>query len=158
MSPILKYIKRKTTYRDKWPAYSGMKHGRQNKQSLFPVSSRYSPRKGTALDIKMDSEKKLSNRKLICQLFSAFCSSACENFAAVFSSHSLSETMLFLSLELLWLICSYHFFLTSLQGETLQSKIIDKNLKKVNRISHDYAFYFLYYIRKLFKIPFLLYK
>ena len=44
------------------------------------------------------------------------------------------------------------FFLTSLQGETLQSKIIDKNLKKVNRISHDYAFYFLYYIRKLFKI------
>lgn len=46
--------------------------------------------------------------KLVGQLFSAFCSSARENFATVFGSHSLSEAMLFLSLELLWLICSYH--------------------------------------------------
>jgi len=47
-------------------------------------------------------------QRLVAQLLSAFCSSACENFAAIFGSHSLSEAVLFLSLQLLWLIGSGH--------------------------------------------------
>ena len=43
------------------------------------------------------------------QSFSAFCTSSFQNISAVGSSHSLSETMLFLSLTFFGLVSSEHF-------------------------------------------------
>ena len=48
-------------------------------------------------------------QKLIGQSFSAFCTSSLEYVSSVGSSHSLSETVLFLSLTLLRLVSSKHF-------------------------------------------------
>ena len=106
--------------------------GRINR-SLFPVSSRHSLKKD-ALDMLA------AEQELVGQLFSAFCSSARKNFAAVFGGHSLSEAVLFLSLKLLWLIGSEHSLSPSLQDETLQNRIIDKISPKVKR---GPAFFFL---------------
>ena len=111
--------------------------GRINR-SLFPVSSRHSLKKD-ALDMLAVSNR-LAEQELVGQLFSAFCSSARKNFAAVFGGHSLSESVLFLSLKLLWLIGSEHSLSPSLQDETLQNRIIDKISPKVKR---GPAFFFL---------------
>ena len=45
---------------------------------------------------------------LICQSFSALCTSSLEDISAVSGSHSLSEAMLFLSLTLFGLVSSKH--------------------------------------------------
>ena len=102
--------------------------GRINR-SLFPVSSRHSLQKGCAGSLAVD--KQAAEQELVGQLFSAFCSSAGKNFAAVSGGHSLSEAVLFLSLKLLWLIGSEHSLSPSLQDETLQNRIIDKISPKV---------------------------
>ena len=47
---------------------------------------------------------------LVCEHFSALCSSACEYLAAVLCGHSLHKAVLFFSVELLRLICSFHCF------------------------------------------------
>ena len=57
--------------------------------------------------------------KLVGQLFSAFCSSAGQNFAAISSRHSFSETVLFFSLQLLRLVCSPHDLIPSLPRRNL---------------------------------------
>ena len=49
------------------------------------------------------------NEKLIGQSFSAFSTSSLEYVSSIGSSHSFSETMLFLSLTLFGLISSKHF-------------------------------------------------
>ena len=47
--------------------------------------------------------------ELICELCSTFGASSFENFSAVSGCHSFSEPVLFFSLSLFGLICSYHF-------------------------------------------------
>ena len=82
----------------------------QNKQEPVPCFLPVFPIKKEHRWIsKTDSQKKLPGQKLVCQLFSAFCSSACENFAAVFISHYLYETKLFFYLELLWVVFCLQF-------------------------------------------------
>ena len=48
--------------------------------------------------------------KLIGESCSAFCTSSLQNFATVGGTHSFSEAVFFLSLKLLGLVCSKHFF------------------------------------------------
>lgn len=47
---------------------------------------------------------------LVCEHFSALCSSACKYLAAVLCGHSLHKAVLFFSVELLRLVCSFHCF------------------------------------------------
>ena len=115
-----------------------MKHGRQNKQEPIPCFLPAFPQKGCAGYV--GGQQQAAEQELVGQLFSAFCSSARKNFAAVFGGPSLSEAVLFLSLKLLWLIGSEHSLSTSLQDETLQNRIIDKISPKVKR---GPAFFFL---------------
>ena len=57
----------------------------------------------------MSSAVFISNKtELVCQSFSALSASSLKNVSTVSGSHSLSETVLFLSLSLLRLICSEH--------------------------------------------------
>ena len=51
--------------------------------------------------------------KLISKSCSAFCASSLENLSAVSGSHSLSEAVLLLSVDLFGLICSEHSECTS---------------------------------------------
>src|SRR5699024_11333130 len=115
-----------------------MKRGRQNKQEPIPCFLPAFPQKGCAGYV--GGQQQAAEQELVGQLFSAFCSSARKNFAAVFGGHSLSEAVLFLSLKLLWLIGSEHSLSPSLQDETLQNRIIDKISPKVKR---GPAFFFL---------------
>ena len=69
-------------------------------------------------------------KRSICEHLSAFCSSASEYLTAVLGSHSLSETVLFLSLELLGLISSFHY-LSSLLALFLIKREIHTDTKRV---------------------------
>lgn len=99
----------------------------------------------------LGGQQQAAEQELVGQLFSAFCSSARKDFAAVFGGHSLSEAVLFLSLKLLWLIGSEHSLSPSLQDETLQNRIIDKISPKVKR---GPAFSFLLYSKTSLAPPF----
>ena len=59
----------------------------------------------------------IRKNELIRESCSAFCASSLQNLAAVCSFHSLSETMLFLSLTFFRLV-SKHSLYTSLQSQT----------------------------------------
>ena len=48
---------------------------------------------------------------LVCEHFSALCSSASEHLTAVSCGHSFHKAVLFFSVELLRLVCSFHCFL-----------------------------------------------
>lgn len=48
--------------------------------------------------------------ELVGESCSAFCTSSLQNFATVGGTHSFSEAVFFLSLKLLGLVCSKHFF------------------------------------------------
>jgi hypothetical protein len=64
-----------------------------------------------------------------CKFFSAFGSSSCNNFSAVFSCHSFSETVLVLSLPVAWLICSFHFLFSLLNVAKIL--MLKKNFKEL---------------------------
>ncbi len=52
----------------------------------------------------------ISDLSSVGKALSAFCSAAGKYLAAVGGRHSLAEAMLFHSVELLGLVCSFHFF------------------------------------------------
>ena len=56
----------------------------------------------------------MSKQESICESCSSFCTSSLEYLSAVSSSHTLSETVLYFSLTLLGLVCSFHSRGTSL--------------------------------------------
>ncbi len=60
------------------------------------------------------AEYPLSKQESICESCSSFCTSSLEYLSAVSSSHTLSETVLYFSLTLLGLVCSFHSRGTSL--------------------------------------------
>ena len=71
-------------------------------------SVKQNPRSYARSEVGGLSEVRSHSLVSVCELRSSFGASSLENFSAVCGSHSFSETVLFLSLSLLRLICSYH--------------------------------------------------